>query len=67
MKTFAENKQMASDALCDMEYELALLCRAHRNYIRHGAVNAAAELTENIDALENGIACETESFRMAFY
>lgn len=67
MKTFEENKQMASDALCDMEHELALLCRAHRSYTRHGAMNAAAEMQEKIEALENNIAGETQMFRMAFY
>lgn len=67
MNSFEETKQKASDALCDMERELSVLYRTHRNYMKHGAVNAAAELQERIEALENGIACETELFRMAFY
>lgn len=67
MKTFEETKQMASDNLCDMERERSLLSRTYRNYARHGAVNAAAELLEKIEALEIDIACETQVFRMAFY
>ena len=67
MKTFEEAKQMASDNLSDMERELALLSRTYRNYTRHGAVNAAAELLEKMEAMETDIACETQMFRMAFY
>ena len=67
MKTFEETKQMASDNLCEMGRELALLSRTYRNYERHGAVNAAAECLEKIQALENDIACESQMFRMAFY
>ena len=67
MKTFEETKQMASDTLNDMHHELSLLSRTYRNYEKHGAVNAAAELRAQMEALENDIAAETQMFRMAFY
>lgn len=67
MKTFEETKQMASDNLNDMEHELSLLYRTYRNYAKHGAMNAAAELHKKIETLEGDIACESELFRMAFY
>lgn len=66
-RSFEDTKQMAADNLSDMEHELAILYRSYRNCIQHGAVNAAAEYQEKLEALEQNIAGETEMFRMAFY
>ncbi len=62
-----ETRKIADDGLADMKYRLALLRRAHRNYSEHGAVNAAAEVMEQIEALENDIGFEEEACRMTFY
>jgi hypothetical protein len=61
-----DTRRIADDGLADMNDRLALLRRAHRNYTEHGAVNAAAEMMEQIEALENDIGYEEEAYRMTF-
>ena len=66
-RSFEETKDRASEALCDMDHELAVLQRTHRNYIKHGAVNAAAELEEIIHDKEMEIESEECLFEQTFY
>lgn len=59
-------RQAASDTLSDMEHEIAVLNRAYRNYVKHDAVNAAAELKELIDGKTQELDAENCVFGMAF-
>ena len=65
--SFDESRQMAADNISDMERQLSRMMRTYNNYIKHNAVNAAAELMVEIESLECGIACEEDMFRLAFY
>lgn len=65
--SFDETRRRADDNLSDMERRRARLLRTHGNYMRHGAVNAAAELMTQIEALENEIKFEEHMYRMTFY
>ncbi len=60
-------EKFATDIIGNMEQQLAQLQRTHRRYLKHGAVNAAAELENKIDGLERAIGFENEMFRMTFY
>ena len=66
-KSFDEARRMASDNLAEMEHQYSLMMRMYRNYVKHGAVNAAAEILEEIEALETYIDCEADMYRQAFY
>ena len=65
-RSFEETKQLASDTLNDMNHEVAVLTRTYNNYIKHGAVNAAAELQEIIASKTQDIEAEEWVFSMAF-
>jgi len=66
LKDFEETKAFASNVLHDVEYEIALLNRTYNNYIKHGAVNAAAELKEVIDLKTQELEAENWVFKMTF-
>lgn len=66
-RTFEETKQFASDAIDDMYRDLARVERTYNNYLRHGAVNAAAELLPEMEWRERDIQAEESHFTMAFH
>ena len=66
-RSFEETRQMVADNIGDMERQLARMTRTYDKYMKHGAVNAAAELMTGIEALECEIAGEQEMYRLAFY
>ena len=65
-RSFEENRQMAEDALIDMEYRRLRMMRTYNNYMKHGAVNAAAELLTEMEALESDIDCEKQIYKLTF-
>ena len=58
---------MVADCIQDMGRQLAQMNRTYNNYIKHGAVNAAGDLLEEIGNLESSIQCGDEVYRMAFH
>jgi hypothetical protein len=66
-RSFEENREMVGDSIQIMEQQLARMNRTYNKYIKHGAVNAAAELLIEMEALESDIQCEQYMYRMAFY
>jgi hypothetical protein len=50
-----------------MERRRARLMRTYNNYMKHGAVNAAAEMMARLEASENEIKFEEHMYRLAFY
>ncbi|HBR08028.1 MAG TPA: hypothetical protein DD735_03900 [Clostridiales bacterium] len=66
-RSFDETRRRADDSLSDMECQRARLMRTYNTYLKHGAVNAAAELMARIEALENEIKFEEHMYRMSFY
>lgn len=65
-RIFEETKQFASNNLDDMSRELARLTRTYNNYLKHGAVNAAAELLPELEWRERDIEAEESNFTMTF-
>lgn len=66
-RSFEDTRRRADDSLSGMERRRTRLMRTHDNYMRHGAVNAAAELMARIEAMENEIKFEEHMYRMTFY
>ncbi len=66
-RPFEEIRQVAEDALDDMGRRLTLMQRTHRNYVKHGAVIAAAEPQAEMEALDQDIQFEQEAHRLTFY
>ncbi len=66
-RPFEETRQTAEDTLGDMNRQLARMQRTHRRYVEHGAVNAAAGLQAEIEALDTDIRFEQNAYRQAFY
>jgi hypothetical protein len=66
-RPFEETRQIAEDALSDMSLQLARMQRTHRRYVEHGAVNAAAELQIEIEALDHDIQFEQDAHKLTFY
>ena len=66
-RPFEETRQTADNALDDMGRQLARMQRTHRRYVEHGAVNAAAGLQTEIEALETDIGFEQDAHRLTFY
>jgi len=66
-RSFEETRQRADDNLSDMERRRARLMRTYNNYMKHGAVNAAAEMMARLEAAENEIKFEEHMYRMTFY
>lgn len=65
-RSLEETRQFADEALQDMHTQLARMTRTHKNYLRHGAVNAAEELAGIMDDLEKDIMFEEGMYKMAF-
>jgi len=65
-RSFEETRQMADEAIDGMERRLARMTRTYNNYVKHGAVNAAAELMTEMEALDCEIQAEQHHHRMAF-
>jgi hypothetical protein len=66
-RSFDETRRRADDNLSDMERRRARLMRTYNNYMKHGAVNAAAEMMARLEASENEIKFEEHMYRLAFY
>jgi uncharacterized protein YbjQ (UPF0145 family) len=66
-RPFEETRQMASDVLEGMEERLAEMTKEYEEMTERGEAEAAAELKERMDALEQEICFETDAFRMTFY
>jgi hypothetical protein len=66
-RSFDETRRRADDNLSDMERRRARLMRTYNNYMKHGAVNAAAEMMARIEAAENEVKFEEHMYRLAFY
>jgi len=66
-RPFEENRELAAGAIDDMYLQLSRMARTYNNYIDHGAVNAAAQLHEEMEDLGRDILAEEEIYRMAFY
>ncbi len=66
-RPFEETRQIADNALDDMGRQLAQMQHTHRRYVEHGAVNAAAELEAEIEALDTDIQFEQNAYRQSFY
>ena len=66
-RPFEETRQMAEDTLSDMSRQLSRMQRTHRRYVEHGAINAAAELQTEMEALDHDIQFEQDAHRLTFY
>lgn len=66
-RSFEETRQRAADTLDDMRQRQTQLERKYINCVKHGAVDAAAEVLAQIESLETEIECEDEMFRQTFY
>jgi hypothetical protein len=64
--TYDEQKQWASDVLDDMRLALQRKRRIRTNYIKHGAVEAAAEMAEEIAKMEEELRHEQELFDLKY-
>ncbi len=66
-RPFEKIRRIAEDALDEMGRRLARMQHTHRNYVKHGALNAAAELQAELEALDRDIQFEQEAHRLTFY
>jgi len=65
-RSFEETRQMADETINDMERRHARMTRTYNTYVKHGAVNAAAELMTEMETLDCEIQAEQHHRRMAF-
>ena len=64
--TYEEQKQWASDVLGDLNLAIQQKTRLYNRCMKHGAVNAAAELAVEIEGMETELLCEQELFDLTF-
>ncbi len=64
--TYDEKKQWATDVLSDMALALQRKKRQHRQYTKHGAINAAMDAAAEIEIMEGELQCEQELFDLTF-